>query len=67
MCTDRESSLFGLRPEVVERRRIVFWMVYKTDVWEVRDVRSLLILHVNNRSESVHRSTWGIYLWDEFH
>jgi hypothetical protein len=36
MCTDREGSLFGLRPEVAERRRIVFWMIFKTDVWEVR-------------------------------
>jgi hypothetical protein len=26
----------GLRSEMVERRRLVFWMVYKTDAWQVR-------------------------------
>jgi hypothetical protein len=35
LTPDRDGEFLGLSPELSERRRVIFWMVYKTDAWEV--------------------------------
>jgi hypothetical protein len=48
----------GLPPEVVTRRRLVFWMVFKTDTWEVSTGRFIVTtLEFTTRTEPNNGST----------
>jgi len=62
-CLDRDSAHWGLSPKMTQRRRILFWELFISDVWQVCPLFPLLYFCPTNKIraltlEDPHHSQW---------
>jgi hypothetical protein len=43
---DRDSARWGLTPKMVQRRRILFWDLFVSDIWQARVDLLLVYLYL---------------------
>lgn len=53
-CLDRDSAHWGLSPKMTQRRRILFWNLFVSDVWQVCSFSPLIYFCPDQQHQSLN-------------